>query len=258
MGINLVNASSQKLSALSSFTTTLAGTTVTLACWFRTTTIAAGTVPILNFGQAAGGDYVELRRTAATLLASWTTSGGTKTGNTISGLATNTWYFVLGRFINPTGGGSRFSLLSGTTGAITHATNTNTSASPFGTLDTMTIGGRSGTATAAFFDGIIAEFWLANGDVQPDGTQTEDWFVRQLAWNGPFSCPHIIPKVVEYRSLRAALDATQSNTRELFTGPYGMLPWTQSNSPTISFHPSLIGQGYRTPRGNRSSLIVPI
>jgi hypothetical protein len=257
MGVNLVNASSQKISALLPFTTTLAGSTVTLACWFRTTT-TTGTVAVLNYGQSGSTDYVEIRRATTAYAAAFTAAGSTKAGNTIAGGGTNVWHFSLARFIDPVAGTSRHSLLNGATGAVAHATNTNTSGSPFGALDTLTIGGRSGTATAGFFDGVIAEVWMANADVQPGGAQTEDWLVRQLAWYGPFSCPQIRPAILEYRSLRAALDASQNNTRELFAGPYGVLPWTQSGSPTLSFHPPLIGQGYRTPRGNRSSLIVPI
>lgn len=113
----------------------------------------------------------------------------------------NAWYYILARSV--AANNNRLSVLC-PDGSIVHAADTTSSAP--GNVDSWSIGtyepGAPGGETGFAWDGNIAELFVATCDIQPDGGQTLEWLLRKLAYEGPFSLPHIVPSITEYRSFR--------------------------------------------------------
>jgi hypothetical protein len=106
------------------------------------------------------------------------------------------------------------------------------------------------------FDGNVAEFWYTNTDIQPDGAQLDGNLLRQLAYGGPFSVPHIAGDILEYRSFRKVIESDQDEAvgDEVYWGGAGRQVWTNTNGVTRGPHPPLPGW-YRKPADSR--LMVP-
>ena len=90
----------------------------------------------------------------------------------------------------------------------------------------------------SFFDGILAEWWTTNTDIQPDGGQLSNQTLIQLSRGGPFSLPHIRKDIAEYRSMRLALGSKESEPPDYFMGNKGRQIWT-NNGATLAVHPPL-------------------
>ena len=50
------------------------------------------------------------------------------------------------------------------------------------------------------------KLWYTNTDIQSDGLTLDANLVRQLAYFGPFSLPHIAKDIIEYSSFRAGFN----------------------------------------------------
>lgn len=87
--------------------------------------------------------------------------------------------------------------------------------------------------------GQIAEIWYTNTDIQPDGAQLQNSTLRQLAFNGPFSLPHIAKDIVEYRSFRSRLDSRQDTPEEVYHRGLRQT-WTNTNGVTLGPHPPAV------------------
>lgn len=150
----------------------------------------------------------------------------------LAGITLNSgkWVFLLGRWVSAT---NRWCSLLQDDGSTVHAQNT-TSRTPAG-LTTMYLGSYDGSGTGAF-DGSMAEFFLLNADVQPDGAQTQDTLLRQLAYGGPLSLPHLAGNVIDYRSLRK--HPTCEDAGEIAWGAKGKQTWI-NNGVTTGPHPPL-------------------
>lgn len=122
-------------------------------------------------------------------------------------------------------------------------------------MDAMAIGSQASATPTEFFDGRMAEIWYTNTDIQADGLQLQDALLRQLAYGGPFSVPHIAKDIVEYRSLRVHPDSRGDQPSEVYHGKFGRQIWTNANGVTAGPHPPL-PYWYVKPGQTRRPLIV--
>jgi hypothetical protein len=201
----------------------------TAACWW-------------SLGSTSASQFFRIGQpnTTATFLAD--ADAGSGAANAQAGTITvNGWHFVLGRFISATN--RRLAVLN-TNGSIAHGQNT-TSRAP--AVNATAIGARldSGSYDQEY-QGRIAEFWMCDADIQADGAQLQDWMVRQLAYYGPFSVPHLAASIVEYRAFRSRMGSDQDDPREIYCRGLRS-DWVTNGNPTLGAHPQLAG-GYRGPR----------
>lgn len=174
-------------------------------------------------------------------------AAGSQTITTFGNPAASTWFFVLARFISATN--RRGACLNGNSNLIEHGNN-STSRNPTG-LSTMALGRLEQLTPSEPLGGRIAEFWYTNTDVQADGAQINNDLMRQLAYGGPFSVPHVAAAVQEYRSLRSdplGLGAPTENY-----APGARQTWTLTNAPTAAPHPPLSSRFVPPP----NAIIVP-
>lgn len=142
----------------------------------------------------------------------------------------NSWQFVIGRWISATNRRLSVINVAGTAAFAQNTTNqTNTISSEFIGVDI--------SGATSFFSGNIAEFWKTNTDIQADGAQLQDATLRQLAYGGPLSIPHIAADVVEYRSFRKS--PTFDELPEIYYGAKGIQAWTNTNAVIVGEHPPL-------------------
>lgn len=160
-------------------------------------------------------------------------AGGTVSTMAGGTLTANAWAFLLARGISATS--RRLDILHAD-GHISQFSNTQSRA-PTG-IDRMSLGCGDNSTPGEFFDGNIAEFWYTDTDIQADGAATNSDIVRQLAYGGPFSVPHIGAAVIEYRSLRKTLSSNEDDATEIYSG-YGHQEWTNSGGARIGQHPPL-------------------
>jgi len=143
------------------------------------------------------------------------------------------WAYVVGRWI--TSSNRRMAVLH-PTGESEHVQGTNV-ATPT-SLAHMRLGGlRSSSGETAQWLGGIAEFWCANIDVVPGGGAMPDAMLRQLAYGGPFSLPHLVPSIMEYRSFRSALEHP-GKPGETYWGGRGVQTWVNTDGK-LQTHPPL-------------------
>lgn len=257
MSASFVSASTQKLSNAAPPVT---GVPFTVGMWvWATTAIGASSKAFWGLTLSSSSvDYFILyfsgtgstpASSVALQASSGTASDSIGVGNPTSAGA---WYYVLARCISATN--RRLSvLLPG--GAVSHAAGT-VSVVP-ATLNTVAIGNRSSSSNDIFWDGNVAEYVMTGTDIQPDGLQTADWLVRQMAYRGPFSIPYLIPNILDYRSLRASAGSETDKSGEFFSGSRGRQVWTNTNRVLAGGHPPLL-PGYRSPPGGRSSIMIPV
>jgi len=125
------------------------------------------------------------------------------------------------------------------------------------------LGALGHSAPTFFLNGLIAEYWLTNTDIQPDGAQLDDNLLRQLAYGGPFSVPHIAKDLIEYRSFRKVIESDQDEAPgdEVYWGGAGRQVWTNTNGVRRGPHPPLPGY-YKRPRPRQmlnpySQMLIP-
>lgn len=202
---------------------------------------SSGVADVFSIYKTSGGSWetAAIRSTAAVA--------------TVGGVTANAWQYILVRFISATN--RRISVLrsDGSTG---HAQSTTSKTPTSGNLVAEEIGAIS---TANFFDGIIAEYWKTNTDIQPDGAQLENELLSELAYDGPFSIPHIAKDLIDYRSLHEGLSSDEDEQGESYFGPLGLQTWTKVNAPILGAHPPLQSP-YRKPgfRIVSPAMIMPV
>lgn len=214
----------------------------TVGCWVQP--MAASTNVVIwacNAGSAFNDGY-GLVWTSPNYIALATASGINQALATAAGILSS-WSYVVARWISTTN--IRISVLN-SDGTVAHAqdvTSTTTNTSLI-TAETM---GAGNTTPNRLFTGLVAEWWLALADVQPDGGQLSEHTLRQLAFGGPFSLPSLETSLVDYRSLRNNLDSASDVGIDYFGSKLGRQVWTKSATPPIlSTHPPLPGW-YRAP-----------
>lgn len=153
----------------------------------------------------------------------------------------NTWFYIVGRVISDTN--RQISVLSAD-GIISTASNAVSTST---TKARMSIGADCSTAGANYADGGIAEWWITNTDIQPDGAALQNSTLRQLARGGPFSIPHVASAVVDYRSLRNALGSDQDEQPDYFSGAKGRQTWVNTGGVILGAHPPFLAPEYERP-----------
>lgn len=160
------------------------------------------------------------------------------------------WFYFVARCISATN--YRIAVLQ-PDGSTSHAQGT-TSRVP-ASVDRQAIGIQAVATPTQAFNGQVAEYWFANGDIQEDGAQLSDDTLRQLAYGGPFSLPHIVSSLVEYRSFRNYPSTEGDESGEVYAGYAGRQAWVNTNGATISHHPPL-PYWYEKPGQRRTTLII--
>ena len=211
-----------------------AGFPVTVGCWVRPAA-ASGFHSVWEL-RAVPNDSNNRFAIYVWSGTSWaadvTVAGSDIIAEVTSAVTANAWQYLVARFISST---NRWMSVLQPTGAASHVQDT-TSATPAAALAEAVIGGDPGFGE--HFNGLIAEMWWTNSDIQSDGAQLRDQTLRQLAYGGPFSIPHIAKDIVEYRSFRK--HPFLDEIGEVYYGAgAGAQTWTPTGTPTIGAHPPL-------------------
>lgn len=202
--------------------------------WVYPTTTGTNRVFWSLCDTAGTQGFFAVRQTAGNLWGLFQTDDVSPISTTLGAVTAGQWAYIFVRFVSATS--QRISVLQ-YDGSIVTATN-STSDTPAG-IDTMAFGALSHSSPTQYFDGAIAEFFITDTDIQPDGLLTQEAMVRQLAYGGPFSVPHIIKNIREYRSFRTYLSSDGDDLNEVFYGPTGRQTWVNSNGVTTTHHPPL-------------------
>lgn len=216
----------------------------TVGLWVRPTTTGTTKKMWSNSDGAGSINFFEIQQNA---------TGGFSASaagfNAIAGTAVaNTWFYIVARYISTVN--RQLSVLSAD-GIIATGSDVS-SANPPGIIN-MSLGASAATTGLAFFDGNIAEWWIANSDIQGDGAALQNSTLIQLARNGPFSIPHIASAVVDYRSLRYALGSDQDSQPD-YVGKKRQT-WANVNGVIRAVHPPL-AVGYMGPASQIQNRVV--
>lgn len=216
----------------------------TIGMWVNLTAVAGVSRTLFSLADTAVATHyliVRMESTENIVLAA--RAGGSENTASLpdSFLVAGKWTFFVARCISSTN-----RKISGikSDGTIAHAT-TATARAPT-SMDTMAIGALVVSTVSEYWDGSIAEYWLSNADVQPDGAQLQNSLLWQLAYGGPFSVPHITKNIIEYRSFRK--HPTAGEIGEVYWGNSGVQNWTNTNGVTIGPHVPLSAWYNRPPQ----------
>ena len=234
MGAKFVASSAQYIRCATPDLTTRP---ITIGCWYK----AAGDgteqcLTSIHDTQATERGWELFAHTGnITTRMTWWTGSATQA----TAIVTSTrdeWNYVICRLIARTS--KRMTNLS-MSGGITHANNTG--ATDPVALNTVDVGGWSGSVT---LNGALAEWWMADIDIQADGLELNESLFLQLAYKGPFSVPHIVPAIVEYRSFWQGIDSNEDRPGHVYQRG-GRRMFTAINGPTIGEHPPISGNYVR-------------
>lgn len=240
MGAYFTNASSTRLVSSPAIVT---AAPFTIGLWVRPNNVALnGTVWSLGDTASANNSWLLAQSTSVSFNFSATAGGVPATATSTLTIANNVWYFIVAREI---AAANRRLVVLPLSGPPVPAVNT-TSRLPAG-IDLSSLGSSELLTPGSFFDGTIAEYWITDTDIQPDGLQLSDQTLRQLARSGPFSIPHIGSRVLEYRSLRNGLASNEDSAPDYFYGSKGRQSWVNTNGVIRGSHPPLNEGIYRRP-----------
>jgi hypothetical protein len=172
-----------------------------LGMWVNLTAVGASARMLWSISDTGTtNNYLGVRMNSTEQIAIVARGGGTENVSTAVTpiLTAGTWAYFVGRFISAT---NRVIHALGPGGFSSAQTTTNRA--PTG-LDFMSIGclNTSG-GFSELWDGMIAEYWLANADCFPTDNATGlDPLVHKLAYGGPLAFPGLSSKLIEYRSFR--------------------------------------------------------
>ncbi len=223
----------------------------TVGAWVKLSAINTVLRTIWGLTDTGTTNHLFLLRMSATeIVTNVAQAGGTTdacTGANISGLQ---WAFHVSRYLSSTQ--RRITSFVPGLAPITASDSTATARAPTG-IDTMTIGAHvisSGVTNP--WDGLIAEYWLARGDVFSDALDPSAAFMQALALGGPFSMPHI--KVVDYMSFRKGFPA--GGVGDYYNGGGARHVWTAVNGPVlVGAHPPL-PYWYKRPDQVKTQLVI--
>lgn len=243
MSASFASASSQ---VLLNSTPLITASPFTVGMWVNA--LSASQFGFWSIGDGTSGShFFYLRQTTTTY--QFRAAAGAGANNAAAGtVAANSWVFLVARAISATN--RRIAVLHGD-GSTAHGNDTF-SVTPVA-VDTETLG--SNDIQADVLNGKIAEFWIANADIQRDGTQLKDQLFRQLAYGGPFSVPHIAKDIIKYRSFRVFPDTRGDRSGEVYYGSAGRETWSNVNGVTTGFHPPL-PYWYRKPDDSSRMLMA--
>jgi hypothetical protein len=246
MAGKFVLASNQKVTQTPPLLTTQYPFTV--GAWFQVATVATACVWALTATGAV--NHFSIYGNLGTQLVWEYWNGSSAVGTFNVSIAQSEWIYFVGRSISATN--RRLTVLR-QSGAISH--NQNTTSVTISTPGRMCLGMASSSADNDPLEGRIAEFFFADADVQADGGQLDNAMVHQLAFRGPWSVPHLVPNIVEYRSLRRGLDSKSEYPGDDWQRG-GPRPWVATNGPTVVQHPNLYPDYARPPRMAASAMVI--
>lgn len=171
------------------------------------------------------------------------TAGGTATTGT---LVLGTWNYIVLRGISATN--RRLDVLYAD-GTSEHIQGTSSST---GTMGSLIVGPSANNEAPEVESARYAEFWYTNTDIQSGGAALNASTLHQLAFQGPFSVPHIGASVQEYFSLQS--DFHGSNTNTEYYSSVGPKVWTVSVLSPAE-HPPL-PYNYVKPGQRKTTLMV--
>lgn len=169
------------------------GLPTTCAFWVKPD--AAVFKPLIFAGTNVGGSedlFLGLGGTANQNFVIGADGTGTSVIVGIGTVVSGAWTYVIGRWSSAI---NRWIHLVNPDGTISSLQDTTTVNAPSG----MTQSSMGGNFGAANFAGTIAELWVANIDVQPDGAVIDSAFLWQLAKWGPFSVKRVSDAVQYYQ-----------------------------------------------------------
>lgn len=229
MGANFVSASS---TSLTNSAAPITGYPFTVGCWANPGTVTGAQV-IFDLAPSGGSstNYYAVYRNGSTNFV-FETNGGAN-GTSAGTPSANNWTYIIARGISATN--RRLTILN-PTGTVAHGADV-ASFTAAG-VNALTLGNAPG-AGIGFWQGVIAEFWYTATDIQADGLQLQDATMRQLAFGGPLSIPHISQDIIEYRSFRKT--PTFDELGEVSYGASGIQTWANNGTVTTGVHPPLPG-----------------
>jgi hypothetical protein len=228
------------------------GYTFAVGVWCRLRAVSATFQTIFAISDTAtANNYFAVRVSDLEVIQLAAAGGGSASNaNSANSMTVGAWYFILARAI--ASDLRRLHILRAD--GFAEDAQVTTSRSPTG-LDTSTIGALNlSTGVTNFWGGEIAELWYTRTDIQNDTGVLSASLVRQLAYGGPFSVPHIAKDILEYRSFRKVIESDQDEAvgDEVYWGDAGRQVWTNTNGVTRGPHPPLPGW-YR----KQSPIIMP-
>ena len=245
MSVNVLRASSQRLTAPALVTTF----PLTFGMWTYPTAVSGGFLTLCMIANASGtGDYLQVLINNAG--STWIIDNPTGFAASSGAAVINQWHYILVRYI--AAANTRLSILY-PTGVIEHIQNANSYS--LAAVTQTVLGAFVDTGSYSdHYSGKIAEFFIANADVQGDGAATQDALVRDLAYQGPFAVPNFAPSIIEYLPFRAAIDTSRDNG-EMYFGAKGRNTWTNTNAADLKEQPPLRSDYVRPNKFNRFLMI---
>lgn len=216
-------------------------TPLSVGMWVRPASVSGLFVPFLFYASAAPGAYQFYMYLNGDEFGAGAAgpSGNPDNGFGAAGVVAGAWYFLLARWISNTS--RRYAVLypNGTMLTLNQPGNTGTV-----TVDTLTLGGTYPTSPQPW-SGDIAEYWVTSGDIWPSGQDMPAHTLHWLAYNGPFSMPHIAGAVREYKPLLQGGPDSYAAWENYTAG--ARPTWTAAGPPLMGYpHPPL-APGYPRP-----------
>jgi hypothetical protein len=246
MGALFVNASDTYLSTAN---TLLTAYPFSVGYWVYPTGSAVFRAHFSVGDPTTGSQYIQVGQNDSNQAELALAAGGAVDRAVTGTFILNSWNYVVARFYSATS--RRIDLLSAT-GIATSQTDATNRAFPTGAT-TITVGNYAGSSTTLHHDGLIAEVFYTSSTIQADAAALNVPMLRQLAYGGPFSVPHVASEVSEYRSLRS--DPILNDPRDNYIRNSNWQAWTNNNGVTLGPHPPL-PYWYVRPSQTISQLVI--
>jgi hypothetical protein len=181
-------------------------------------------------------NYLAIRKDGGEDLQLSARAGGLENNiNLAENFVVGEWVHVIARFISSTS--RKFSALH--YNGVFEVTSGATARAPT-SMNAMAIGCLRTSSFDDGWGGPIAEFFLTEGDVFVDVARDIDVeFHRQIAFGSPFSIPYVLPKILEYRSLRHGLVTADDLPGEVYSRTVQQVWTIGTGTVVLGRHPPL-------------------
>ncbi len=189
-------------------------------------------------------NYLDWRMNATEEAEMGASAGATENAGASGTLVAGRWAFVVARLQTTASRRRAILMANGSTDS-----NTSTATRAPSGMDTLTIGAlKTSGGASQFWDGAVAEFWLAKGDCfASTSTNPTREMMFALAYRGPFAFPYLRGNLLEYRSFRQGIVSPGDRARMKLDAVNGPLRLTD--------HPPL-APGYRRATDTFQPLLV--